>query len=60
MDLCYVCLCVYECGVGEILVCGSGVCVVVVVMMYCGWLECDVIMLLFGGDLCICWLDLIV
>lgn len=51
----YICLCVYECGVGEIQVCGSGVCVVVVVGIQQGLLVEMVCVELFGGCFDIVW-----
>lgn len=52
----YLCLCVYECGVGWMLVCGIGVCVVMVVLCWCGEVDECVCVDLFGGMLEICWL----
>lgn len=52
---CEVKLCVYECGVGEMFVCGIGVCVVVVVGIWCGLFDLFVIVYMYGGMLMIGW-----
>lgn len=46
-----ICLCVYEWGVGEICVCGIGVCVVVVVLIVVNFVDNNVIVSLLGGEL---------
>lgn len=51
------CLCVFEWGVGEILVCGIGVCVVVILGMCCGLFDLFVEIELVGGKLYIEWCE---
>lgn len=58
VDCYYINLCVYECGVVEILVCGIGVCVVVVVGICCGLLDLLVVVQMYGGVFNIVWVGL--